>query len=53
MREARMAKNIMLRGSSNLESQQLNLHDEENVIGQKKKREITTHLEANGGPVCK
>ena len=53
MRAARMAKNIMLRASSDLESQQLNLHDEENVIGQKKKREITTHLEANGGLVCK
>ena len=53
MRAARMAKNIMLRASSDLESQQVNLRDEENVIGQKKKREITTHLEANGGLVCK
>ena len=53
MRAARMAKNIMLRASSDLESQQLNLHDEENVFGQKKKREITTHLEANGVPFCK
>ena len=51
MRAARMAKNIMLRASSDLESQQVNLRDEENVIGQKKKQESTA--EANGAPVCK
>ena len=50
MRAARMAKNIMLRASSDLESQQVNLRDEENVIGQKKKRESTA--EGNRAPVC-
>jgi hypothetical protein len=41
-----MPKNRIL-CTSDLEAKKVNLHDEENVIGPKKKRESTAHLKAN------